>query len=109
MTGMCCASCGRPIEAPRFDAESVALRLRLSPKETTLLTTISRRPGRVTLRREILHALYGDDPDGGPDSASNCVTRFAMNINKRLAGEGYRIRTVWGQGYTLEQLSEAAA
>jgi DNA-binding response OmpR family regulator len=106
MSTRCCAACGRPLDL--FDAAEAALRLRLSPKETKLLTTLGKRPGRVTLYREILHALYGDDPGGGPDHASSCMRRFAIDINKRLAAEGYRIRTVWGQGYTLERMGETA-
>ncbi len=84
------------------------MRLRLSPRESQMLVKLAKRPGRVTSYRELLHELYGDDPDGGPDYASSCLRRFATDINKRLAAEGYRIRTVWGQGYTLERMGEAA-
>ena len=108
---ICCAHCGRPYpgEPRRFDAEAAALRFRLTPKETRLLVAVAKRPDRLVSYDALHEAIYGDDPQGGPEKFSQCLRHFAKKVNARLSAEGYRLRTIWGQGYTFERLDEQAA
>jgi len=59
-----------------------------------LATLLRGQAGRVVPYGELIDALYGDDPDGGPLYASNVLRVLAS----RLRHKGVPIRTCWGHG-----------
>jgi hypothetical protein len=80
----------------------------LSPLERRIYTLVSRRP---EIDSDILYtAIYGSDPDGGPDPTTIDVT--ICNMNKKIAGWGQVIqrrgKAHRGQPWCLMQIGEAA-
>ena len=67
--------------------------LDLTAKEFDLLHELARLPGRVRSRRELHHAVWGDD--GGEESVTEHVHRLRRKIGDT------RIATVRGVGYRL--------
>ena len=62
-----------------------------------ILVALLARPGTVLARGDLLQAAWGDDPDGGPDSAAKCISyylqrldRLAPDLGFSLECEGYR-------------------
>lgn len=47
-------------------------------------------PGSMTMA-EMIHALYGDDPDGGPLAADNSISVYNWRIRKVIEPHGWTI------------------
>lgn len=60
-----------------------------------LLNRLRLARGAPLTHEELEHLLWGDDPNGGPLYARECLAHVARSL-KRL---GYPIATVWGYGY----------
>jgi hypothetical protein len=95
----CCRMCGRPI---------VADSLRLSPIRRRIFNLIERH-GEIA--NEVLHAaLYGSDPNGGPDRS--VIRAHIYHLNKILAPYGLAVRATQGGNvgavYRMVQTAEAA-
>lgn len=58
-------------------------------------------PGAMHKRR-IIDAMYGDDPDGGPDRADDCLRTSIARMRMPLLTIGVRILCEWTYGYRLE-------
>lgn len=69
----------------------------LSEKEAKVLNTLLCRQGEVVTDREIIEAMYADDPDGGPLRAHECM----KVIISWLRFCGWPIDNVWGRGYMI--------
>jgi hypothetical protein len=57
----------------------------------------------------LIHALYGDDPNGGPDGAAGTLKVFILKLRKALAPLGLVIINSHGTGYSLCLSPEAKA
>lgn len=69
--------------------------VKLRPTEVRLLFALRSR--RIASHGMIVDALWGDDPDGGPLCAEEVIRTYICNLRKK----GFRIRTLYGQGYLL--------
>jgi hypothetical protein len=58
-------------------------------------------PGAMHKSR-IIDAMYGDDPDGGPDRADDCLRTTIAHMRLPLRTIGVRVLTDWAYGYRLE-------
>lgn len=76
-----------------------------TPSELRIVSLLyDRRYGAPVTTREIVDALYGDDPDGGPEYTHGCVEKFLCDARRKLAPMGCGIRAAWGRGYRLVRL-----
>lgn len=71
----------------------------LSPTATDLLERLSRDFGELVRRHELLDCL----PERNEPATRNALDLHMMRARKRIRPLGLIIRTVWGQGYLLEQ------
>lgn len=57
----------------------------------------------------LIMALWGDDPDGGPEMARRTLDVHLCNIRKKLRNHKlpWRLVNVWGGGYRLESMELA--
>ncbi len=69
--------------------------VKLRPTEVRLLFALRSR--RIASHGMIVDALWADDPDGGPLCAEEVIRTYICNLRKK----GFRIRTIYGQGYLL--------
>jgi DNA-binding response OmpR family regulator len=79
-------------------------RVHLRPKEFDLLALLSRHPGRVFQRSELLDMVWGYDFPG----YTRTVDVHVQQVREKLAGANIKnpsIQTVWGVGYRLELAS----
>jgi DNA-binding response OmpR family regulator len=84
-----------------FERHEVILRgvpLRLTPKEFKLLETLSRQPGKVFSRAELLEKVFGYDYEG----LDRTVDVHMMNLRKKIERDPAQpvfLQTVYGVGY----------
>lgn len=63
--------------------------LDLQRKERQMLDLLISRSGKYTPRERLVHELYGDDPDGGPECGETNIYAYMSRLRKKL--EPYRI------------------
>ena len=87
----------------RIDTASLTVSRRgspvpLTPTELRLLLTLSRTPGRVFSRQQLLEEVWEHDYLGDSRLVDNCVQRLRVKIEDDPASPGY-VQTVRGFGY----------
>jgi DNA-binding response OmpR family regulator len=70
----------------------------LTPTELRLLLTLSRAPGRVFSRQQLLEEVWEHDYLGDSRLVDNCVQRLRAKIETNPAAPEY-VQTVRGFGY----------
>lgn len=90
MSAKVCEQCGQlvPPAGPRS----------LSPTQRRIYDFVARHPEGVT-SEQIKGAVYGGDPDGGPESG-NIVSVHISKMRPALAEVGVTIRSTRGPGAT---------
>jgi DNA-binding response OmpR family regulator len=89
------------VDLDRHEVRHGDARIQLRPKEFDLLTLLSRHPGRVFQRSELLDLVWGYDFPG----YTRTVDVHIQQVREKLAAAGVTqpaIQTVWGVGYRLE-------
>ncbi len=87
----------------RIDTAALSVSLRgepvpLTPTELRLLLTLSRAPGRVFSRSQLLEEVWEHDYLGDSRLVDNCVQRLRAKVEEDPAGPVY-VQTVRGFGY----------
>lgn len=113
----CCPACGSVV-----DHEANGIRLigdtlfcgdmfvALRPAPSKLLGLMLNACGMVVTKEQMMHELYGMDPNGGPDD-NKIVDIFVYWLRKKLKGTGVplEILTWWGRGYSVRMTGDEAA
>ena len=89
------------VDLERHEVRHGAAKVQLRPKEFDLLSLLSRHPGRVFQRSELLDLVWGYDFPG----YTRTVDVHVQQLREKLAAAGITdpsIQTVWGVGYRLE-------
>jgi len=89
------------VDLERHEVRHEQSKVQLRPKEFDLLALLSRHPGRVFQRSELLDLVWGYDFPG----YTRTVDVHIQQLREKLAAAGITapsIQTVWGVGYRLE-------
>jgi DNA-binding response OmpR family regulator len=89
------------VDLERHEIRHGQARVQLRPKEFDLLALLSRHPGRVFQRSELLDLVWGYDFPG----YTRTVDVHVQQVREKLSSAGITdpsIQTVWGVGYRLE-------
>jgi DNA-binding response OmpR family regulator len=89
------------VDLERHEVRHGQAKVQLRPKEFDLLALLSRHPGRVFQRSELLDLVWGYDFPG----YTRTVDVHVQQLREKLAAAGITdpsIQTVWGVGYRLE-------
>jgi DNA-binding response OmpR family regulator len=89
------------VDLERHEVRLGQTKVQLRPKEFDLLALLSRHPGRVFQRSELLDLVWGYDFPG----YTRTVDVHVQQLREKLAAAGVTdpsIQTVWGVGYRLE-------
>jgi DNA-binding response OmpR family regulator len=89
------------VDLERHEIRHGQAKVQLRPKEFDLLALLSRHPGRVFQRSELLDLVWGYDFPG----YTRTVDVHVQQLREKLAAAGITdpsIQTVWGVGYRLE-------
>jgi hypothetical protein len=62
-----------------------------------IIDLLLQHPDGMSLQA-IADRIYADDPDGGPDFASNSIWAMVARANVELADQGHRITSTKGRG-----------
>lgn len=89
--------------------------IRLTDQQGVIMSQLMGRYGRPVFRKELLDALWGDDPDGGPLCPAN-VIKVQMNRLRhvcRAIGLNFDCRSNWAHddkdnAYTLKNMRECS-
>jgi len=97
-----CPCCGTPVRG----LSAFALKgLSLTPSQRTVLNTlVGRFPSAIHVET-IAAALWGDNPNGGPETAENVIRVYICALNKKLAKSGYRIECTGQKMRALRRVS----
>lgn len=90
-----CLRCGRPAIDLFTDPEA----LDVPRRERQILAALVAARGRFLHRDRIHHALYGDDPEGGPDVQA--IQSHISKLRRSLAALGWHIENARFEGYRL--------
>ena len=77
-------------------------RARLTGKEYDLLKLFLENPGRLFSREELLRRVWS----GQLPVMSRTVDVHIAALRRKMRGCGFCIRTIWGEGYRLEETQE---
>jgi DNA-binding response OmpR family regulator len=89
------------VDLERHEVRHGQAKVQLRPKEFDLLALLSRHPGRVFQRSELLDLVWGYDFPG----YTRTVDVHVQQVREKLAAARISdpsIQTVWGVGYRLE-------
>ncbi|HZK75052.1 MAG TPA: response regulator transcription factor [Clostridia bacterium] len=89
------------VDLERHEVRHGQVKVQLRPKEFDLLALLSRHPGRVFQRSELLDLVWGYDFPG----YTRTVDVHVQQLREKLAAAAITdpsIQTVWGVGYRLE-------
>jgi DNA-binding response OmpR family regulator len=89
------------VDLERHEVRHGEAKVQLRPKEFDLLALLSRHPGRVFQRSELLDLVWGYDFPG----YTRTVDVHVQQLREKLAAAAVTdpsIQTVWGVGYRLE-------
>ncbi|HEX6489636.1 MAG TPA: response regulator transcription factor [Candidatus Dormibacteraeota bacterium] len=89
------------VDVERHEVRYGDHKVQLRPKEFDLLALLSRHPGRVFQRGELLDLVWGYDFPG----YTRTVDVHVQQVREKLAAAGVTepaVQTVWGVGYKLE-------
>ncbi len=82
------------------------LNVKLPKKRRQLLEVLVKSKARWTPIERIIHALWGDDANGGPDDAEGVIHSHVCKLrNDVLLAKGWTISSSRGDGYCLERAS----
>jgi DNA-binding response OmpR family regulator len=73
------------------------------------ITALIARRGMPISRDELIDAIWGEDEDGGPDTAEARVQSiYPIHVRRRIERLGLGIRSGYGRGYCIEELPSHA-
>ncbi len=75
--------------------------MRLSPHQRIIAWRLALQGSAST--EELLRALYGNDPDGGPHCAIEVLKNRVCFLRKSLAPHGIEVLARWGFGYQVRE------
>lgn len=97
-----CPVCGQSMHAAHAPLESLS-GAPLSRRERQIVDALTRVYPRTMGVWQLVDAVYGADPNGGPNNSSNVIAHFVSRLRRRLPAYGWTIpvcRPGHGQ-YTL--------
>ena len=113
-----CPTCGQHVSnqiAERLDLNVLSVRevfwdrnVHLTNKEAQILAAI-RGKNRPISKSMIMDAVYGTDPNGGPSDKTLDVIICKIRQKITKAKLTWRLTTVWGYGYELEERNPSKA
>lgn len=99
-----CPCCGNAIE--KFSLETLS-EAALQPQEKTIVDTLAKAYPRKVSRFALVDALYGADPNGGPERPDVVLQVRISNLRKKLRPLGWNVSSAVDgpgshAGYRLE-------
>ncbi|MGU3666136.1 helix-turn-helix domain-containing protein [Methylobacterium sp. A49B] len=94
------------LEAILVDCARLPMEWGLTQQETRVFGALVNR--ELATKDTVMAALYSDRAGAEGEVEPKIVDVFVCKIRKKLKPFGVEIRTVWGQGYTLDPETRAA-
>jgi DNA-binding response OmpR family regulator len=90
-----CPCCGKKMNDTPLNQMQA---LPLTGKQRLLCGFLAGKIGKWQTRAKVIDAIYGDDPDGGPDGPEMCLRVFVHKARKQLTSIGLDIEVARGRG-----------
>ena len=109
-----CPACGQSIQVANVPIQALLLLPRLSHHRMVILETLIRAYPKGVRRERLVHLMYEDDPDGGPEDPYNVLRVTAAHLRVIIEKYGWTIpRAKSGSGnyatYSLQLMSSRPA
>lgn len=85
-----CPTCGQPMNAPRVPLEALRL-VEFGKRKRRLVAALADAYPRAVNGAALLDAVYGDDPNGGPEAADMALRVLVSQLRKKLVPMGWTI------------------
>ncbi len=99
----CCPTCGQTLPPEKIPGGE-----RLRGKKYKMVHALHKAGANGLPTQVLFDRMYGDDPEGGPETGIKVIAVFAWHVNKILKLEGYRVHGTRGRcegNYVLEKLA----
>ena len=93
---MTCACCG--FDQDDKSVAAVRESLRLTKIEGRVFDRLARNFGREVLTEQLIDAMYFDDPNGGPATASNVLSITVMKLRVKIGPRNLKLDAGKGAG-----------
>jgi hypothetical protein len=103
---MICPCCGQEV-TPKGRLQAFAARRQSAPLTGGVLRVLMAARTPIPLR-DLVSAVYANDPSGGPDSADQCVRIAIHRLRPQLRDIGWTIQRHGWSGYALQPTRVAA-
>ena len=90
MTGCPCPTCGQPMNTPRMPLQALRL-VEFGKRKRRLVAALADAYPRAVNGAALIDAVYGDDPNGGPEAAELVLTALVSQLRGKLAPMGWTI------------------
>ena len=91
-----CPCCGQPVPPGQLHASSLSATLGLNGLQAALVDALAQRVGQWIPTQRVVSAMYADERDGGPETASIVVRVMATRVRPALARAGYAVESRHG-------------
>lgn len=81
----------------------------MTPQEFKLVSMALPRPGQIVTKGEIYDAVWGDDPDGGPENLQKSIDVLMFRVRGKLTPLGILLLNRCGRGVEPALEEEKAA
>lgn len=102
---MICPCCGQEVK-PKARLQAFAARRQKSPLTGGVLRALMSARAPMPLH-DLVMAVYADDPNGGPESADQCVRIAIHRLRPKLRDIGWNIQRFGWSGYALQPVRAA--
>lgn len=92
MTARCCPTCGHDLPDGLVPVEAL-IDAALTPQQLIMIDVMIRAYPRPVTVAALIGALWGDDPNGGPENARAVLQVQITHVRKIIRGHGWTIPT----------------
>lgn len=87
----CCPTCGQALPSAEIAVEGLLHLPTLTEQERRAVRLLIQTYPRPASRESLIDALWGDDPEGGPDDIAPRLRVVLHHIRRKIAAMGWMI------------------
>jgi hypothetical protein len=100
---MICPCCGQEVQ-PKARLQAFVARRSKAPLTGGVLRALMRAKSPMHVA-DLVSVVYADDPDGGPDTAEQCIRIAVHRLRPQLLAIGWTIQRYGWSGYALVEVA----
>jgi DNA-binding response OmpR family regulator len=98
-----CPNCGYSHTGRTYAPEIEAVRM--PRRQADVILRLRQAAGGVVTNAQLIDFVYGDQPDGGPESASFCIQSYICKARPKIQAVGWTVTVERHIGYRLVRVA----